>query len=327
MKPIHVKNVSKSYSYFEKTPGFKGAVKDLFRRETKIKNAVNDVSFSIDEGEFVGLIGTNGAGKTTLIKMLTGIIQPTKGEISINGFNPAEGADAFKKSFAVVMGQKSQLWWDLPASDSLLLNKVIYDIPEKLYLENVHYFTELFAVETLLSVPVRKLSLGERMKFELIASLLHMPKLLLLDEPTIGLDVVAQRQIREMLKTAGKERGISLLLTSHYTEDLLDLTERSLVLRDGALIYDGLLQPLLARYQVESTLELIFSEKPSLPALSNVEIIEQTGYAVKIKTPKENISRCLALIFKKTEVLDIKISEEDVSTLVERMFQSDEKIS
>ena len=236
---IETNNLTKEFKYFEKPEGLKGSVQSLFKRETKIKTALSDFTFSAHEGEFIGLMGANGAGKTTLFKMLTGIIHPTSGDVSVSGYIPAKGEVAFKKSFAVVMGQKSQLWWDLPASDSLLLNKAIYEIPDKQYRDNVKYFVKLFDAQKYLSVPVRKLSLGERMKFELINSLLHAPKILFLDEPTIGLDAVAQRQIREMLKTAGRERGITMLLTSHYTEDLLELTKRCIVLRSGQKIYDG----------------------------------------------------------------------------------------
>jgi ABC-2 type transport system ATP-binding protein len=293
----------------------------LFKRETKIRKALTDFSISIDEGEFVGLMGPNGAGKTTLIKMLTGINRPTSGELSVNGFIPSKGETAFKKSFAVVMGQKSQLWWDLPASDSMLLNKAIYNITDKKYKDNVEYFTKLFEVEHYLSVPVRKLSLGERMKFELIASLLHSPKLLFLDEPTIGLDAVAQRQIREMLKTAGKERGVTLLLTSHYTEDLLELTKRCVVLRDGQKIYDGELQRLLYDNSSFSTISVTYSSLKKLPEIDNTEIIEKSDYFISVRTPKGNTEACLKKFLDLSDIEDIKISDDDVTLLVERVYK------
>lgn len=320
-KIIETKNLTKEYKYFEKTEGLKGSFKSLFKRETKIRKALTEFSISIDEGEFVGLMGPNGAGKTTLIKMLTGIIRPTIGEISVNGFTPSKGETEFKKSFAVVMGQKSQLWWDLPASDSLLLNKAIYNIPDKKYKDNVEYFTKLFEVGHYLSVPVRKLSLGERMKFELIASLLHSPKLLFLDEPTIGLDAVAQRQIREMLKTAGKERGITLLLTSHYTEDLLELTKRCVVLRDGQKIYDGELQKLLADNSSFSTISVTYSSLKQLPEIENAELIEKSDYFISVRTPKVNTEACLKKFLDVSDIEDIKISDDDVTLLVERVYK------
>ncbi len=320
-KIIETKNLTKEYKYFEKTEGLKGSFKSLFKRETKIRKALTEFSISIDEGEFVGLMGPNGAGKTTLIKMLTGIIRPTIGEISVNGFTPSKGETEFKKSFAVVMGQKSQLWWDLPASDSLLLNKAIYNIPDKKYKDNVEYFTKLFEVGHYLSVPVRKLSLGERMKFELISSLLHSPKLLFLDEPTIGLDAVAQRQIREMLKTAGKERGITMLLTSHYTEDLLELTKRCVVLRDGQKIYDGELQKLLADNSSFSTISVTYSSLKQLPEIENAELIEKSDYFISVRTPKVNTEACLKKLLDLSDIEDIKISDDDVTLLVERVYK------
>ncbi len=320
-KIIETKNLTKEYRYFEKAEGLKGSFKSLFKRETKIRKALTDFSISIDEGEFVGLMGPNGAGKTTLIKMLTGIIRPTHGEISVNGFIPSKGETAFKKSFAVVMGQKSQLWWDLPASDSLLLNKTIYNIPEKKYKDSVEYFTRLFEVGHYLSVPVRKLSLGERMKFELIASLMHSPSLLFLDEPTIGLDAVAQRQIREMLRTAGKERGITLLLTSHYTEDLLELTKRCVVLRDGQKIYDGELQKLLADNSSFSTISVTYSSLKQLPEVENADVIEKSDYFISVRTPKANTEACLKTFLDLSDIEDIKISDDDVTLLVERVYK------
>lgn len=321
MSIIEAKGLTKEYKYFEKPEGLKESFKSLFRRETRMRKAVEDFTFTIEEGEFVGLMGPNGAGKTTLIKMMTGIIQPTRGEVLVNGFCPSRGESTFKKSFAVVMGQKSQLWWDLPASDSLLLNKEIYQVPEKKYRDNIAYLTRLFEVEHYLAVPVRKLSLGERMKFELIASLLHAPRLLFLDEPTIGLDAVAQRQIREMLKTAGKERGVTLVLTSHYTEDLLELTKRCIVVRSGQKIYDGDLQRLLAEHSSFSTISIAFSSMKKLPLMQDAEILEQDDYSISVRTQKQNVETCLKQLLDLSDIADIKISDDDVTLLVERVYK------
>lgn len=321
MNSITATNLNKEYRYFEKPAGLTGSIQSLFTRQTKVKQALSDFSFTIGEGEFVGLMGPNGAGKTTLIKLLTGIIQPTSGEMTVNGFWAAKGEAAFKKSFALVMGQKSQLWWDLPASDSLLLTKAIYEIPDRQYRESLAYFTRLFAVENILSVPVRKLSLGERMKLERIAALLHSPRLLLLDEPTIGLDAVAQRQIRDMLKTAGRERGVTLLLTSHYTEDLLDLTKRCIVLRSGRKIHDGDLQQLLTGYSLSSTITIAFSAAKKLPALDGAEILQQSEYSAIIRTPKQQVENCLKQVLALSDIADIKIADEDATLLVERVYQ------
>lgn len=318
---IEACGLTKEYTYFEKPEGFRGSVASLFRREVKVRQALVDFSFTVEEGEFVGLMGPNGAGKTTLVKMLTGIINPTRGEVRVAGYIPANRDAAFKRNFAVVMGQKSQLWWDLPASDSLLLNKEIYEIPDKQYRDSVAYFTKLFEMERYLSVPVRKLSLGERMKFELIASLLHMPKVLFLDEPTIGLDAVAQRQIREMLKSAGRERGITLMLTSHYTEDLLDLTKRCIIVRSGQKIYDGDLHSLLAQHSTFSTIAVTFSAPKELPELPRAQVLEQTGYKLSVRVPKENAESCLKTLLDLSDVADIKIADDDVTLLVERVYK------
>lgn len=320
MEIIQAHNLTKQYTYFEKPEGLKGSIRSLFAREQKVRTALYDFSCTIHEGEFVGLMGPNGAGKTTLIKLLTGIIRPTSGTVTVGGFRPSDGKSAFKKSYAVVMGQKSQLWWDLPASDSLLLNKEIYEIPDRQYHDNAEYFTRLFDVKEYLSVPVRKLSLGERMKFELIASLLHMPKILFLDEPTIGLDAAAQRQIRAMLKTAGQERGITLLLTSHYTEDLLELTKRCIVLRSGHMIYDGDLRALLAAQSTSSIITVTLGDECTLPDMHDAEVVEHEHNTLVLRTAKENTQFCLQRLLENCDIADIKVSDDDVTMLVERVY-------
>ncbi len=303
MQSITTQNLTKKYTYFEKPEGLKGSLVSLFRREQKVRIALDDFSCSIDEGEFVGLMGPNGAGKTTLIKLLTGIIGPTSGQVTVGGFCPYQGKSAFKKSFAVVMGQKSQLWWDLPASDSLLLGKEIYEIPDRQYRDNVTYFTKLFDVTRYLSVPVRKLSLGERMKFELIASLLHQPKILFLDEPTIGLDAAAQRQIRAMLKTAGQER-----------------TKRCIVLRQGHKIYDGDLRALLSAQSTSSVITVSFASACDVPDLPGTEVVERQDGMLCLRTPKDNTQSCLRQLLDRCDIADITVSDDDVTMLVERVY-------
>src|SRR5207253_3067449 len=213
----------------------------LFRREYKEVRAVDDVSFTIEPGEIVGFLGPNGAGKTTTLKMLSGLIFPTTGSARVLGFVPWDRADAFRRQFALVMGQKNQLWWDLPAADSFQLHREIYSLEKDAFERTLGELTELFHVEDLTRQPVRELSLGERMKMELIAALLHRPKLLLLDEPTIGLDVVAQVAIQRCLREYNKVRGVTMLLTSHYMRDVEALCSRVMVINHGRLIYDGAL--------------------------------------------------------------------------------------
>ena len=245
MPIIEVKNLSKTYEYYKKQAGLWNSVKSLFHREKLFTKAVKKVSFSIDEGELVGFLGPNGAGKTTTLKMLSGILYPTSGEATVLGYTPWKRQSAFQKQFALVMGQKNQLWWDLPAMESFLLNKEIYEVPEKQFRATLDELTTLLDIEKLLDVPVRKLSLGERMKCELVAALLHSPKVLFLDEPTIGLDVVSQHNIRQFLKSYNKEKKTTIILTSHYMEDVEALCERVVIVNHGIIMYDGALQKLV----------------------------------------------------------------------------------
>lgn len=258
---IETTNLTKTYKLFEKEPGLRGGVKSLFNRKFTYKTALSNFILEVNEGEFVGLIGPNGAGKTTLVKILTGIIAPTSGNISVLGYYPNKLENTFKKQYAVVMGQKSQLFFELSAGDTFLLFKELYGIPTEEYQQNLDYFVKLFNVEKLLNVQVRTLSLGERMKMELIVALLHNPKILFLDEPTIGLDAIAQRQMRTFLKSVNETRGTTIILTSHYMEDIKSLCKRCVVVNNGEKIYDGSTDALFEKYRTHKKITLSFAEE------------------------------------------------------------------
>jgi ABC-2 type transport system ATP-binding protein len=316
-----VQNLTKDYTYFEKEPGLRGSLRALFARKMLKRRAVGDFSFTLENGGIVGLMGPNGAGKTTLIKILTGILHPTSGSVKVIGHDPSHPTDAYKKQYALVMGQKSQLWWDLPAMDTFLLNQAIYEIPEEDFRRNVKVYSAMFEVEELLKVPVRQLSLGERMKMELIASLLHNPRVLFLDEPTIGLDAIAQRQIRDLVRQVNQERGVAVLLTSHYMEDLRSLCDRVMVIRKGQKIYDGSFEALLDRYKESMTVALRFVSACPWTLPSDVECLERSPILLSARMPRERVRSFLHEVLQACEVADVRIEEEDMGDLVEKVYR------
>ena len=315
-----VEELTKDYTFFEKEEGLRGSLKALFVRKMQKRRAVSGFSFTLSGG-IVGLIGPNGAGKTTLIKMLTGIIHPTAGKARILGFDPSHPSDAYKKHYDLVMGQKSALWWDLPAVDTFLLNQAIYEIPENKFRRNLNQYAAMFEVEALLKVPVRQLSLGERMKMELIASLLHDPDVLFLDEPTIGLDAIAQRQIRDLIQQINRDRGVSVLLTSHYMEDIASLCERVMVIRHGEKIYDGLLDALLDRYKEKMTVAIRFTNPTAWPVPADVECLQRSTLQLSARMPRERTRSYLQEVLAACEVADVQIEEEDMGDLVEKVYR------
>ncbi|MCX8131733.1 MAG: ATP-binding cassette domain-containing protein [Clostridia bacterium] len=319
-KAIIAKNLKKVYKTFEKEEGIRGSLKSLFVKKNIEKIAVRDFNMVIEQGEMVGLIGPNGAGKTTLIKMLTGVIHPASGEVSVFGHIPHQQKEDFKKSFAVVMGQKSQLWWDLPAVDSFLLNKEIYGIHDDEYRKNLAFFSELFAIGDLMRVQVRNLSLGERMKMELVTSLLHNPKMLFLDEPTIGLDAVAQKQMREFLREINKTRGVTIILTSHYMEDIKHLCKRTIVIRNGEKIYDGSLQELLDKNQFYRTISISFETPTDIQMDFDAEWIEKNPFKSVFKVRKTDVKPVLQTVMQNYEIDDISIEDEEIGSVVEKIY-------
>ena len=323
MPVIRTKNLKKSFRRFTKESGLLGSVKSLFNRQFTEKIAVDNFDLNIEGGEFVGLIGPNGAGKTTLIKMLTGIIAPTSGEISVLGYYPNKLENAYKKQYAVVMGQKSQLIYDLTAADTFLLFKEMYEIPDDLYHRNLEMFTSLFDAREYLNVQVRTLSLGERMKMELVTALLHDPKVLFLDEPTIGLDAPAQRSIRAFLKDINAKKGTTILLTSHYMEDVRSLCPRSVVLRNGRKVYDGNTEKLFSSYQTNKKVTLQFENETDFTPPENCTVTEQSPLKAILIIPKERSSMILEELMRDYPVSDISIEEEDMGVIVEKIYRGE----
>src|SRR5271168_2112989 len=248
MPVIEVSNLTKAFRTYKKQSGFTGAVKGLFHRQYEQTLAVNEVSFKVEPGELVGFLGPNGAGKTTTLKMLAGLLYPTSGTARVLGYTPWERADGYRRQFALLLGQKNQLWWDLPARESLDLNAKIYGITRESFDRIVGEMTELLSVKDKLNVMVRELSLGERMKMELIAALLHQPKVLFLDEPTIGLDVVSQKTVREFLREYNARQKTTIILTSHYMADIQELCRRVIIIDHGSIYFDGSLAEIVDRF-------------------------------------------------------------------------------
>jgi len=318
---IKTKNLTKTYRRFEKEPGLKGSIKSLFNRTFIDKTAVNAFDMEIGQGEFVGLIGPNGAGKTTLVKMLTGIIAPTSGELSVLGYYPNKLENAMKKQYAVVMGQKSQLIFDLTAADTFLLFKEMYGIPDDVYRRRLEYFVGLFNAGEYLNVQVRTLSLGERMKMELVTALLHNPKVLFLDEPTIGLDAPAQRQIRAFLKEVNLTGGTTILLTSHYMEDVRSLCPRSIVVGEGRKLYDGDTEALFDSFQTHKKATVTFGGETDFILPDGCTAIEQSAQKAVFTIPKDRSGAVLSGLTRKYEIQDISIEEEDIGVVVEKIYK------
>src|ERR1700677_1614025 len=286
MPLIEVQGLTKAFRTYKKEPGFKGAVRGLFHRRYEATTAVDGVSFTMEEGELVGFLGPNGAGKTTTMKMLAGLLHPSAGRARVLGYVPWERDDGYRRQFALLLGQKNQLWWDLPARESLELNAKIYGIPAANYRRTVAELTELLAVREKLDVMVRELSLGERMKMELIAALLHQPKVLFLDEPTIGLDVVSQKKVREFLRDYTARNRITTLLTSHYMQDIEELCERVIIIDHGQVFFDGALQDIIDRLATHKIMTL--SRRKGLPETDFApygEVLEKSSTEVKLKIP------------------------------------------
>jgi ABC-2 type transport system ATP-binding protein len=321
MPVIEAQNLSKIYPVAIKEPGIKGTITHFFRRTYRQIKAVQDISFEIAAGEVVGFLGPNGAGKTTTLKMLTGLIHPSGGKVKVAGHIPFRRQEAFLQKITLVMGQKQQLLWDLPAMDSLKINAAVYNIPEREFYHRVGELTEMLSLEGKLSQPVRKLSLGERMKAELLAALLHRPKVLFLDEPTLGLDVNAQVGVRDFLREYNRRYQATVLLTSHYMADITALCERVLLIHQGKLMYDGSLDGLLERFAPYREVHVELAHplpKEKLALYGDIQHID--GRIVCFMVQQEDLTRTVSRILAELEVTDFQVTEPPVEQVIGRVF-------
>ncbi len=320
---IEVSNLQKHYVVAEKEAGFAGSVSSFFKRKTKTVKAVDGVSFRLQSGEVVGFLGPNGAGKTTTLKMLSGLLHPSAGTARVLGFTPFERRNSFLKSITLVMGQKQQLIWDLPALDSFLINQAIYEIDDVSFKRTMHEFTELLGLDEILKKQVRKLSLGERMKCELAAALLHKPKVLFLDEPTIGLDVNMQVRIREFVTEYNQQNKASVVLTSHYMADVTALCKRIVVIDKGQIVFDGELANLVERMSSNKNIKLQFEQivaRETLVAYGEVKNID--GLNAELSVPRQDVSRITARLLGELAVADVTIEDPPIEEVIGQVFNN-----
>lgn len=318
---LQTKGLTKDYRSPVKEPGLWGGVKSLFDRRYKDTRAVDAVTFTIEEGELVGFLGANGAGKTTTLKMLSGLLTPTAGEATALGHVPWRREPEFQKKISLVMGQRTQLWWEIPALETFRLNQAIYGIPEPDFRRNLDELVDLLELGDHLEVPVKKLSLGQRMRAEMAAALLHQPKLLLLDEPTIGLDVVMQKKVREFVKAYNKRYGATIMLTSHNMTDVVELCRRVIVIERGVLLYDGPLDRLVERYADHKILRARFKTPVAaedLKTLGTVVSVEENSAVLEV--PRDRIAASAGALLRSYPVVDLDVEEVDIDDIVRRLF-------
>lgn len=323
---IRAVNLSKTFRVHQKEPGLVGSFKSLFVRKWIEKSAVKNVSLSVAPGEIVGLVGANGAGKTTLVKMLAGIIHPTSGTAEVLGHVPWKRHQEFQKRISLIMGQKAQLWWDLPAADCFLLLKEIYRIDAKDFNERLDFLTRTLDVAGQLKVQIRRLSLGERMKMELIAALLHQPRAVFLDEPTIGLDLTAQRAIRKFILEYRSLHEPAMILTSHYMEDIESLCERIVIIREGEIVYDGSASSLMDEHAPDKVFTAELTVKPAAASVTAWpeplgKVLQYESGLVRVSVPRDKTAEAAAFLLRSYPVADFKIEEADIGTIIERLMR------
>ena len=323
MPIITVEHLSKHFKVYRRRTGFWGNLSSTVSRKHDVVKAVDDVNFSLERGELVGYIGANGAGKSTTIKMLTGILVPTSGHIDVMGLTPYRRRKENTRRIGVVFGQRTQLWWDLPVIDSFELLKHIYEIPQNLYKQNLEFFSELLQLQPFLSTPVRRLSLGQRMRCDLTAALLHNPEILYLDEPTIGLDVVAKEQVRQFLRQVNAERQVTVILTTHDLNDVEKVCQRLIIIDSGKIIYDGGIDALKERYGKTRMLIVDLAQTYSDIQLEGVDLTRRDGNRIWLAFDRDTISasEVIAQLTARYEIQDLTISEPEIEEIVRRIYE------
>jgi len=319
MPVIDVSELTKVFVVPEREAGLAAAARSLLRRTNREIRAVDAISFSIEGGEIVGFLGPNGAGKTTTLKMLSGLLHASAGDASVLGFVPSRRQREFLQQITLVMGNRNQLQWDLPALDSFELNRAIYQLPREAFVETRDELIELLEIEDLVRKPVRNLSLGERMKVEVVGSLLHLPQVLFLDEPTIGLDVTMQKRIRAFLAEYNRRHGAAVLLTSHYMADVVALCRRVIVIHHGRILFDGLLDVLGDRFAAYKTIEVALADGIA-PLEAYGEVLERDGDRAKLRVPKAETPRVAARLLSELQVLDLTIEDPPIEDVIELVF-------
>jgi ABC-2 type transport system ATP-binding protein len=321
MPVIEVRGLAKTYQVYRKREGLRASIAGLFHREYKAVEAVAGVDFTVEKGEMVAFLGPNGAGKTTTLKLLSGLIFPTAGDATVLGFTPWKRENAYRRRFSLVMGQKNQLWWDLPAQESFRLHKEIYRVDAATFQNRLDELTSLLEVRDLVGQPVRELSLGERMRMELIAALLHGPEVLLLDEPTIGLDVVSQRRVQEFLKHYQVERKITVLLTSHYMKDVEVLCKRAIIINHGCIIHDGPLAEVVDRFSQHKIVDLQFGGAEIPADLDKYGTVIETAHPrVKLEVDRHHIPEILTKLLSRYDIEDVGVQERPLEEVIAELF-------
>src|SRR3972149_9323969 len=323
-RAIIVDGLVKNFEVTQKEPGLSGAFKSLFSPKKKLIRALKGISFTIQPGELVGFIGPNGAGKTTTLKTLSGLLYPTSGFVEVLEYDPWERKSEFLKQIALVMGQKNQLWWDLPAIETFELNRAIYEIPKRQYKEVLDELVSLLEVEKLLKTQVRRLSLGQRMRLELIAALLHKPEVLFLDEPTIGLDILGQEKGRDFIYDYNRKFGATILLTSHNMGDLINLSRRVIVINEGRIIFDGALDELVSRFAKRKTITVYLSKEIDLKEMESIGKVRKVQFPqVVLSVPRSTAAVAAAEILQNFPVGDLTIEEESIEDIIAKVFKGE----